>query len=579
MSPDRLGVYGMSRLRGWGLWALLVSSLLTACGGGGATGGASSSPSAGADASHAAFTLGLSGGAYRDVNHVWVTVGSVALHPLASQAWSSTDRSWTVLKLKTPVAIDLAVPDTVQGNVTPIFNGLSVPAGTYGQIRVFPLAHDAPLDEAASAKGLSYNAQVNYKDAGGVARTVPLELPAPELGWRLSGSFNMAANSGSYVVMGADLLQSLVRISSPDGIDHFSFRPSLRGYDMATSGAIIGQIDPSLICGGASAPAAPACAEDIVVSAQSLSADGQRHVSVRQYRLSGVSGGFALYPLPSDTRYDVVITGRHMQTMVITDVAVSSFSVLVTLDWTTLGTNANPIRPVITPAASRSVNLASTMSPPGSQVYFGQALGSVTQPYEVALSNVDVLSGTFAQPVVLPQGPVSVAPYVAPSTNSGTGVTTYPPLVFADTTPQEGSEAFSVQALGTAYDDPGARSVQTPPAGVTSTIGVADPVRQSALGIGQIQVTLTGALSSAYDGAQLLVSDVNGVVATRAVTGSGNVVVNVPAGSQAAALGGTAIYAVALRAAGHTGALRWVRASSVVDLRNSASAALTLALP
>ncbi len=563
------------------LLALLMCSVLAACGGGGGSTGnsVSSSTSSGADSTHAAFTLGLSGGAYRDVTHVWVTVGSVALHPQASQAWSSSDRSWTVLKLETPVVIDLAVPDTSQGNVTPIFNGLSVPAGTYGQIRVFPLAHDAALDDAAAAKGLSYNAQVNYKDAGGIARTVPLELPSPELGWRLPGSFTMAANRGSYVVMGTDLLQGLVRMSSPDGIDRFSFRPSLRSYDMATSGAIIGQLDPTLICGGASAPAAPNCAEDIVVSAQSLSADGQRHVSVRQYRLSGTSGGFALYPLPSDTRYDVVITGRHMQTMLIKDVAVSAFSVLITLDWTTLGTSSDPIRPVITPVTPRTVNLASAMSPPGSQLYFGQTLGSVTQPYEVALSNADILSGTLAQPLALPQGPVSLATYAAPTTDSGTGVTTYPPLVFADTVPQEGSDAFSVMALGTAYDDPGASSVQAPALGTASTITVANPVRQAALGIGQIQVNLTGALSSTYDGARLIVSDVNGVVASQAVTGSGSVVVNVPAGSQAAALGGTAVYTVALRAAGHTGSLRWVRATSVVDLRSSASAAVTLALP
>lgn len=571
----------MGRLGGGWLLVLFLCSLLAACGGGGSgsTSSGSSNASSGADSTHAAFTLGLSGGAYRDVTHVWVTVGSVALHPQASQAWSSTDRSWTVLKLKTPVVIDLAVPSTSQGNVTPIFNGLSVPAGTYGQIRVFPLAHDTAIDDAAVAKGLSYNAQVNYRDTGGVARTVPLELPAPELGWRLPGSFTMAANSGSYVVMGVDLLQGLVRMSSPDGIDHFSLRPSLRSYDMATSGAIVGQIDPALICGGTVAPLAPNCADDIVVSAQSLSADGLRYVSVRQYRVSSTSGGFALYPLPSDTRYDVVITGRHMQTMVIKDVAVSAFSVLVTLDWTTLGTNSNPIRPVINPATPRTVSLASAMSPPGSQLYLGQTLGSVVQPYEVATSNVDVLSGTLAQAWVLPQGPVSVAPYVVPTVDSGTGVTTYPPLVFTDTVPQEGSDAFTVQALGTAYDDPGASSVQTPALGAASTIMVANPVRQAALGIGQIQVTLTGALSSTYDGARLIVSDVNGVVATQAVTAGGSAVINVPAGSQAAALGGTAVYAVALRAAGHTGTLRWVRAGAVVDLRSSASAAVTLALP
>lgn len=560
------------------LLALFLCGLLVACGGGGGSPVTSSSASVsfGADETHTAFTLGVSGGASRGVSHVWVTVGSVALHPQASQPWSSTDRSWTVLKLKTPLVIDLAAADTAQ---KPILDGVSVPSGSYGQVRVFPLAHEASLDDAAAAKGLTYNAQVNYIDTGGVARTVPLELPAPELGWRLPGPFNMPANDRSYVTMVADLMLSLVRMSSPDGIDHFSFRPNLRGYDLATSGAIIGVIDPAKICGSASVADPAACAEEIVVSAQSVSADGLRHENVRQYPVNSANGGFALFPLPADTRYDIVITGRHMQTMLIKDVAVSSSGVVAKFDWTVLGSSGDPIHPVTDSATPRTVNLASPMSPQGSQLYFGQTLGSVAQPYEVVVSNVDVLGGTLAQALALPQGPVSVASYVAPTTNSGTGVTTYPSLVFTDTVPQEGSDAFSVVALGTAYDDPGASSVQAPALGTSSTITVANPVRQAALGVGQIQVNLTGTLSSTYDSARLIVSDVNGVVASQAVAGSGSVVVNVPAGSQAAALGGTAVYTVALRAAGHTGSLRWVRATSVVDLRSSASTAVTLALP
>ncbi|TAK86298.1 MAG: DUF4382 domain-containing protein, partial [Aquabacterium sp.] len=323
-----------------GLLAAGLMACLAACGGGGASQGASASPASGADDTHGAFTLGLSGGAYRDVSHVWVTVGSVAFHPQASQAWSSSDRTWTVLRLTTPIVVDLAlVPSSSQGDVSRILSGLSVPAGTYGQIRLFPLAHDAALVDAAAAKGLSYNAQVNYTDGSGQARIVPLELPQPDLGWRIAGSYAVAAQGASYVVVQADLQHSLVRMASPDGVDHFSFRPVLASYDMSTSGAIIGSIDPSLICGSGTAPVAPNCAQDIVVSAQRLSGDGQRYASVRQYRVSGSSGGFALYPLPTDTSYEVVITGRHMQTMVIRNVTVSAFSVLATLDWTVLGSS------------------------------------------------------------------------------------------------------------------------------------------------------------------------------------------------------------------------------------------------
>ncbi|HEX5355228.1 MAG TPA: DUF4382 domain-containing protein [Aquabacterium sp.] len=549
--------------------AIALVTVLSACGGGGGTQGKGASPASGADSTHGAFTLGLSGGGYRDVSHVWVTIGSVALHPQASQAWSGSDRSWTVLRLTTPVVVDLAVvPSSTQGDVTRVLSGLSVPAGTYGQIRLFPLAHDAALDDAAAARGLSFNAQVNYTDGGGHARVVPLELPQPDQGWRLAGTYAVAAQGASYVVVQADLQHSLVRMASADGVDHFSMRPALMSYDMGTSGAIIGAIDPSLICGSGTAPAAPNCAQDIVVSAQRLSADGQRHVDVRQYRVTSTSGGFALYPLPPDTSYDVVITGRHMQTMVIRGVTVSSFSVLDTLAWTVLGASNAPIVPVITPSTSRSVTLASPVSPRGSQLFFGQSLDASSKPYQVAVANTDVLTGSLAQALDLPEGPLRVANFV----ESGAA------LSFSDVTPYEGAQAFSVQALGTAYDDVGVFSTVVPTLGTNSSITVNSPVRQASLGIGQIQVSLTGTLSASYGGASVIVSDVNGVVTSQAVSGS-SMVINVPAGSQAAALGSTAIYSVALRAAGHTGTLRWVRAGTALDLRNAASASVTLALP
>lgn len=554
---------------GKGLLAACLMTALVACGGGGASQGTAANPSSGADDTHGAFTLGVSGGAYRDVTHVWITVGSVALHPQASQAWSSSDRSWTVLRLSTPIVVDLAlVPSSSQGDVSRVLSGLSVPAGTYGQIRLFPLAHDAALADAAAAQGLSYNAQVNYTDGGGQARVVPLELPQPDLGWRVAGSYAVAAQGASYVVVQADLQHSLVRMASADGVDHFSFRPALMSYDMGTSGAIIGSIDPSLICGSGTAPAAPNCAQDIVVSAQRLSPDGQRYASVRQYRVSSSTGGFALYPLPTDTSYEVVITGRHMQTMVIRNVAVSPFSVLATLDWTVLGSASAPIVPTITPSTARTITLATPMLPRGGQLFVGQSLNAASKPYQVAMANADLLTGLLAQALDLPQGPLRVASFV----ESGAV------LSFGDVTPNEGAQAFSVQALGTAYDDAGAWSTIVPALGVNSVVIVANPVRQASLGVGQIQLTLTGALSASYDGASVIVSDVNGVVATQAVSGS-SMVINVPAGSQAAALGGTAVYAVALRAAGHTGTLKWVRAAAPLDLRNAASASATLALP
>jgi hypothetical protein len=293
---------------------------------------------------------------------------------------------------------------------------------------------------------------------------------------------------------------------------------------------------------------------------------------VRQYRLTRGDGGFAIFPLPKGgTRFDVVITGRRMRTLVVRDVAVTSTPIS---EWTednmtTLGSAQAPLRPVITPTAPRTVNLSPAMLATSSQLHVGQTIVPGGKPYEVAVGNVDVQTGQLAKALDLPQGPLSVATFV----KSGD------PLSFADTMPQEGGDSFSVAALGTAYDDPGATSVIAPPLASASTITVANPTRRAGVGSGQIQVNLTGSLSGAYDVARLIVSDAHGVLVTQAVSGSGTVVLTVPAGSQAAAIDGTAVYSVALRAAGHAGGLRWVRAAGTVDMRSATSVQVTLALP
>ena len=40
-----------------------------------------------------------------------------------------------------------------QSDVTRVLDAVSVPAGSYGQMRLFPLAQDASLSDAASAAG------------------------------------------------------------------------------------------------------------------------------------------------------------------------------------------------------------------------------------------------------------------------------------------------------------------------------------------------------------------------------------------------------------------------------------------
>lgn len=541
---------------------------LSACGGGSTKGG-SGTLATGTDATHGALTLGLSGGAQREVEHVWVTIGSVALHSSATQAWSSSDRSWVVLNLPTPVVVDLAQtsqPNTSQSDVSRVLEGVSVPQGSYAQMRLFPLAHDADLVDAARNAGLGHNAQVRYTDATLGTQNMPLELPQPAQGWRFEGALNVVAGQSNYVVLQSDVQHNLVRLASSDGRARFGWRSQMSGFDLTSSGAIFGYIDPARLCGGTGAAAAPNCASEVIASAQRLSADGSRYESVRAARV-GTGGGFALYPLPSASQFDVVITGRHMQTMVIRAVTVSAFNVLTTLDWSALGSTTSPLTPVIVPGTAPGVSLSAAVVPGSGALRMGQTLAAAGKPHEVATQQRDPFTGRLARELTVPAGPLSVATF----TSSGAA------LSFADETPVEGLQGFSAQAAGRSHDDDGAVATVSAPA-PGSLIAVPNPSLKAGVGTGLVNVTLTGALSPSYDQAMVVVADVDGIVQTQSVSGAGSVSLAVPAGANAAAHGG-ALYSVAVRATGASGTLRWVRAPALVDLRAGGSVGVTLPLP
>src|SRR5262249_35188358 len=108
----------------------------------------------------------------------------------------------------------------------------------------------------------------------------------------------------------------------------------------------------------------------------------------------------------------------------------------------------------------------------------------------------------------------------------------------------------------------------------------------SGLDAANLTVNLSGGSTQKTDAAELVISDVGGIVATRDVSsliGSGGAVgVSLPAGANAAALGGTAGYGVAGRGwerASPSSSLQWVRAGAPVDLRVAGSASVALVLP
>lgn len=568
------------RLAEWAAWAatlaiVLSATLLAGCGGGSSDGGAGA-PGAGS----AGLSVSLAGSAHPGVDHVWVTVSAIALHTEADRAWSSADDSWQVLTLAQPVTVDLATQ--TNGTVSSLLRGRALPPGNYAQLRLFVLAHDEPLASAAEQRRLLYNAQVDTTDAAGVAHSVPLELPAPTLGLRAAGAVVTTAGAHTSINLAWDLERSLARFSGDDGVDRFMLRPDLRVLDLAATGAIVGLIDKSLLC---AAGATGRCIDELVASAQLPSDDGRMRVSVRSTPvIMGDSYAvFALYPLPASTTgtYDVLLRGRNMQTMLVREVPASAADLLAASP-TQLGANPAdpahpaPLVPVLSANGDAQLSLAQPLAPAGAQLLVAQTPpGTGELPHEVAVAQTDPFTGLLTRPLTLPGGPLRVATYSATAA-----------LVFTEVVPHEGSETFTFVARSTRYDDDSALTLASVPGGSHTSVTAANPARRSGLDNGTLNVDLVRG-ASAFDAAELVVADVGGVVAPQDVSAlltqpTAQLSVALPAGANAAALGGTAVYSVSVRAwrrAAPAESLHWVRVRPAVDLRTASTAGVSIVLP
>ena len=550
----------------------LVCAALVACGGGGSSdGGVTPAPGA----QSGALSLGLAGSAHPGVDHVWVTVNAVALHTEADHAWSPSDASWQVLRLSAPITIDLA--SVTNGVVASVLTGRTLPAASYAQLRLFVLRHDDVLADSAKTLKLSYNAQVDRSDG-----SWPLEFADAGLGLRVNGPIVVGAGTATDITLQWDLARSLVRFTADDGIDRTTLRPDLRAYDLASTGAIVGVMDKSLFC---TASASSSCISDVVASAQLPSADGAATVSVRAtpVALGDSFAVFALYPLPVSPNglFDVVIRGRNMRTMLVRAVPASAADLLAA-NPTQLGadpadpTHPAPMVPVLSPLGDAQVSLSQAVAPRSAQLVFGQTLaGPGELAHEIASTNADPFTGMLAQPFALPSGPLRVATYSATTV-----------LSFSDVTPLEGADSFSVITRGTRYDDPSAAEVVAAPGGSSVSIAAPNAARKAGLASATLAVHLSGGSTQQADAAELVVADVGGIVSTQDVSAligvGGTVAIALPAGTNAAALGGAALYAVSVRSwrrAAPAQSLHWTRASAPVDLRSGSDASVTLTLP
>lgn len=669
----------MFRLLRAGFLVLLAASF-AGCGGG--SSGTSGRPTGGTPvATNGRIALTILGGGTTGVKHAWVTVERVAFHPDADKPWSATDTTWKVITPSSPVSVDLAVttPAYVLGSPT---TGSLLPAGAYKQIRLFFKAHDA---SGTKPGGRRYFSQVEY-DNGDI---VPIEWANLASGVKLDAGVNIAADELSSLYVRMDAERNLARFdglrggSSPS-IDAMMIRP--RTFtSLLVDPTKLGEVDsewpraaymaiqlaPSRVC-AAGVSSSPTCASNIYVSWHSPYAGVEQVGGVYGYASKSYSekwgstqispssadaligqlsytyltdasgnlirdgGGNPLFSNP--TRYDMVIQGRGMKTMVVKDVPVPF--VVGELGCSRSVKYPNPyqdrqykyifgrIYPELVSSPRSYALIAPFSSGAGRAALAFKLSGTGTQSgkyYEVYSANTDPFSGQFtaaARPAVpdsILASDVLVADYATLSAACNAAIATAEAEAQAqvnaatsanDLVPAANLEinltaaAFSSQGvsygsigLGTFYTNASTQAIilNDTDFGVAPLTDATGNVSQS------VDVTING-LSTRISGygsakrAYLVVSDVGGVVTTVDVSDCSDActqTVSLPAGTLANG-NATAVYEFAVRYWNATneetsrsvsetnGTMRWARASSFVNLRAGSvtpNPSVTIAVP
>jgi hypothetical protein len=360
--------------------------------------------------------------------HVWITLREVWFNTNATAA--PEDTGWTKQVLATPVTIDLA--SLSNGSVQSVASAVKIPAGLYSQLRLILAASDAALTDSARTAGLLHNNEVDFTDADGTPQQIALDILSPALGIGAAGTFQSTNNALGALVAMFDTQRDIVAVNYGSYAGYL-LRPNVIFADSGASGAIAGHVDSSVlettVTGGA---------HDIVISAQTLSPDGTYHKVVASTTLAN-DGSFLLAPLPvaansNVSRFDVVISGRNLKTVVIKDVNVSAASSATSIvtDATQLQSAAIPIETGTEFAVN--VDPAFPLTPRGVTPVFYQTLpGSTEVPYVIRSPKADPLTGLFPENIALSAEPILLGTY-----RNGSGID------FVRVQPTEGENSFLV---------------------------------------------------------------------------------------------------------------------------------------
>jgi len=562
-------------------------------------------------------------------NHVWVTITGIAFHTDPNATWSAGDATWQTTNLTAPVTIDLAQLNN--GALNNLFNGMTLPAGTYKQIRFFFLGDEQALANSAQAISnnaspstpLQWNDQVEYVNTSGVVSEAPLEIANPVQGIRLDGNFVVTAGSSLNLATDFDLDKIVVPFKH-GGMNSFTMKPDLRYFNMNNSGAVSGQVATANLCpttnGRITSQPAANCAFNLIVHAETVSADGTRYEDVRSTSVDPTTGSFTLAPLPmtdingNKLTYDIIVRGRQMQTLAITGVQpTGSYTFANGAETLSGGTTLSATALPVTIVNEYPTNFASALQPLTSgAAIFEQSFanGINTLPHEIRWASTNPFTGTIDRTLMAPWNQafyvVNASLNVAPYSASG--------LTFAPVTPLEGNGNYNVIVNEHVYYNFGASyNVPTVAANLLTNLGAAypaangtvtsafsynAPVLKANVTSGTVSGTVAGALNPKQSGATVVGADVvlarnAAIISTTPVNFlapscfTGNTLTNctysftgVGSGTTAAPVSG-AYYYVYVRVFYSDGTHKTVPANGYADLRTAATATgmnVTLAL-
>jgi hypothetical protein len=336
---------------------------------------------------------------------VYVTIKGIAFHTLDTAG--SNAPGWHAVNLATPVTVDLA--QLANGRMytdiagSPLFNGMTLPARSYRQIRIFLAASEDPY--VGSIAGLTYNNEVQLP---GDTNHYVLRIPTPHDGVRLIPESPVVVTPGGNVKLALDFnLNNDVVEVAPNGVKEFILKPRLGYFDMNSVGAVTGTVS----FGNLSTPR-------FVIKAEQVKNGDNYRVVRRWTSIDRTTGRFNLYPLPvfgnaTTASYDILLRGLKAQTAIVRGVKVHKSTSLArgAIDLGTI---------TIQPGTDFTAQISSPVHPSGSWVNFYQTIAGDPIPYEVRFRHLSPYTGLLWKPIDLSNSPIQVASFDNATATVGT---------------------------------------------------------------------------------------------------------------------------------------------------------------